>query len=261
MRRESRPHDSSVQPGTFTGRRDSASLARRQSSFGRMRPGAILLVLAVALTGRDARGASTNTIAPAPCLEFITWVSGGTNAQNTYWEHYVEGYKVGLTGVHRTCCLAPGTPDGEARISGWYDGLNAGGRTGSSLRQIGELSRYYCKCFTNWPGSLNELLAAAGHPPLSFQPEAHGLRTNDVWGRALIYLPFDRSLGYGAVVTYGLDGKPGGKDLDLDIEIRFNGNKSISYPPPNPQGGANGSQPIGSGTNRTSEAAGSRRSP
>jgi hypothetical protein len=37
----------------------------------------------------------------------------------------------------------------------------------------------------------------------------------------LIYQPFDPAKGYGSVISYGSDGKPGGSGEAADIEVRF----------------------------------------
>jgi hypothetical protein len=43
----------------------------------------------------------------------------------------------------------------------------------------------------------------------------------DGWGRPIILVPFDAGSGYGSVMSYGRDGRPGGKGLDADVEARF----------------------------------------
>lgn len=58
--------------------------------------------------------------------------------------------------------------------------------------------------------------------------ELHDLRedlsapwTQDAWGRDLKISDFDKSRGYGSVISYGRDGKPGGNGNDRDLEVRF----------------------------------------
>ena len=43
----------------------------------------------------------------------------------------------------------------------------------------------------------------------------------DGWGREIILIPYSESLGYGEVISYGRDGKPGGTELNRDIVIRY----------------------------------------
>lgn len=64
-----------------------------------------------------------------------------------------------------------------------------------------------------WPTNLNQLIVA--RPDL-------GPNMEDGYGRPVVFLPFKDSIGYGAIVSYGRDGKPGGGNrFDRDIEIRF----------------------------------------
>lgn len=70
-----------------------------------------------------------------------------------------------------------------------------------------------------WPNSLEQLR--------SFRPElidwakdAWG-QGDDVWGRYVVLIPYDSSLGYGRIISYGRDGKPGGICADRDCEVRF----------------------------------------
>jgi hypothetical protein len=55
----------------------------------------------------------------------------------------------------------------------------------------------------------------------SFRVDLNDPWTQDGWGRELILIPFDDSLGYGRIVSYGRDGKVGGTGSDRDFEIRF----------------------------------------
>ena len=44
----------------------------------------------------------------------------------------------------------------------------------------------------------------------------------DMWGRDFVIIPYNELLGYGKIISYGQDGKPGGKtEADQDIEVRF----------------------------------------
>ena len=64
-----------------------------------------------------------------------------------------------------------------------------------------------------WPNSLAELRA--------FQPELNPPWSTDAWGHDFALVPYQESLGYGELVSYGQDGKPGGEGLDRDLVVRF----------------------------------------
>jgi hypothetical protein len=79
-----------------------------------------------------------------------------------------------------------------------------------------------------WPNSLEQLRA--------FRPEFNdwakdawgqndskmwGQNDESIWGRDFVLVPYDNSLGYGELVSYGRDGKPGGTGLDRDLIVRF----------------------------------------
>jgi hypothetical protein len=63
-----------------------------------------------------------------------------------------------------------------------------------------------------WPNSIEQLIA--------FRPELIDW-AKDGWGRYVVLVPYDKSLGYGKVISYGRDGKPGGSGADCDLEVRF----------------------------------------
>ena len=68
-----------------------------------------------------------------------------------------------------------------------------------------------------WPTSATELVKnSLGvvfiYPPPPFR---------DGWGRPTIYEAFSPTAGYGRVISYGRDGKPGGAGADADTEVRF----------------------------------------
>jgi Type II secretion system (T2SS), protein G len=64
-----------------------------------------------------------------------------------------------------------------------------------------------------WPDSLEKLRG--------FRAGFNNSDTQDGWGRDLTIVPFNSSLGYGEVVSYGRDGKPGGTGLNKDLSVRF----------------------------------------
>jgi hypothetical protein len=63
-----------------------------------------------------------------------------------------------------------------------------------------------------WPDSLDQLRAFRGDI---------NERCKDAWGRNFLFVPYNKSLGYGEIISYGRDAKPGGNGLDRDIVIRF----------------------------------------
>jgi hypothetical protein len=64
-----------------------------------------------------------------------------------------------------------------------------------------------------WPNSLSQII--------SFKPEMVDWAKDD-WGRYVVLVPYNKSLGYGKVISYGRNGRPGGgADLDREIEVRF----------------------------------------
>ena len=48
-----------------------------------------------------------------------------------------------------------------------------------------------------------------------------GVSTNDAWGHNIAFVPFTPDRGFGSVMSYGRDGRPGGTGPDSDVEVRF----------------------------------------
>lgn len=68
-----------------------------------------------------------------------------------------------------------------------------------------------------WPTSATELVSnSMGLVFIYPSPPAR-----DGWGRQIVYEPYSSNAGYGKVVSYGRDGRPGGTGADADIEVRF----------------------------------------
>lgn len=63
-----------------------------------------------------------------------------------------------------------------------------------------------------WPSSLDQLRR--------FGADLNE-RAKDMWGNDFIFVPYNDSLGYGQIISFGADGKPGGTNADADIEVRF----------------------------------------
>jgi hypothetical protein len=43
----------------------------------------------------------------------------------------------------------------------------------------------------------------------------------DAWGQGVIVVPYESSRGYGRIISYGRNRKPGGAGKDRDLEVRF----------------------------------------
>jgi len=70
-----------------------------------------------------------------------------------------------------------------------------------------------------WPNSLAQLRVF--RPEMSDWAKDSWGQGDNVWGRDVVLVPYDKSLGYGEVISYGRDGKPGGSGADQDMIIRF----------------------------------------
>lgn len=70
----------------------------------------------------------------------------------------------------------------------------------------------YKRKYGTWPGNIKEL--AMLRPDLE---EA----SIDAYGNQVVLVPVDPRTGYGELISYGHDGKPGGTDVDKDIIIKF----------------------------------------
>jgi general secretion pathway protein G len=93
--------------------------------------------------------------------------------------------------------------------------------TGRVALATAEIANYqtaitnFNKTVGRWPHSLLELKSNSTQMVFIVAP------SKDPWGRPFIYVPFNSVTGFGRVITYGRDGKPGGTGLDADIERRF----------------------------------------
>lgn len=83
----------------------------------------------------------------------------------------------------------------------------------TELVNLAEGFDYYKKQYGVWPADTNQLV--------NVRPDMVNYIT-DGYGRAVIVIPCSEKAGYGEVISYGRDGKPGGDDrFDRDIVIRF----------------------------------------
>jgi len=85
---------------------------------------------------------------------------------------------------------------------------------GTYTRLIGVASdcELYSRQYGRWPNSLAELRA--------FRPELKDW-AKDMWGHDVKVVPYDKSLGYGEVISYGGDGILGGIGADRDLVVRY----------------------------------------
>jgi len=114
--------------------------------------------------------------------------------------------KVGLV-LFVGCCLCIGIAVGWASYAGKQY------VTYTYLIYDAKACDEYRDRFGKWPDSLAQLQSPQMHLGNS--------ETNDAWGRKIVFVPYNESFGYGEVVSYGRDGRPGGTDLARDIVIRF----------------------------------------
>jgi hypothetical protein len=85
------------------------------------------------------------------------------------------------------------------------------------MKGVSEASKHYHNQYNAWPKSLTDLTNNPRN--LVFFYCEGGMV--DGWRRPLLYQPFDPAKGYGAVISYGRDGRPGGSGEDADLEVRF----------------------------------------
>jgi type II secretory pathway pseudopilin PulG len=99
------------------------------------------------------------------------------------------------------------------------------GYTHVALDGIAFASTNYFQIYGKWPASLRDFAPDSPQNPkhdgfLTYA-RTFSLATGDGWQHPLIYKPFDPSVGYGSVISYGRDGQPGGVGLDADVEVHF----------------------------------------
>jgi hypothetical protein len=51
---------------------------------------------------------------------------------------------------------------------------------------------------------------------------------NDPWGHPIVFEPFDPLRGYGRIISYGFDGKPGGRGSAEDIIMHYCENQKMT---------------------------------
>jgi hypothetical protein len=53
--------------------------------------------------------------------------------------------------------------------------------------------------------------------------------TNDSWGRPIVFEPFDPKRGYGRIISYGADAKPGGIGASADIVLHYADGQRMTF--------------------------------
>jgi hypothetical protein len=86
--------------------------------------------------------------------------------------------------------------------------------------------------FGTEPNSLTQLQTG--------RPELVDPWDKDAWGLEIMLVPYDESLGYGQIISYGRDGKRGGTGADGDLAVRFPAQANAEW---NKQQGAGLHQP------------------
>jgi general secretion pathway protein G len=90
-------------------------------------------------------------------------------------------------------------------------------RTTWEIRQYANASTNFFAEAGRWPQAAEELVSNSMN--LKFIDPAPPWK--DAWGRQIVYTPFSPSKGFGSILSFGQDGRPGGKGLDADIETKF----------------------------------------
>jgi hypothetical protein len=98
------------------------------------------------------------------------------------------------------------------------DGHFKNSRTQQLVQWIAAASDGYYTTYGHWPSSISELTKTPSGTIFANPTEIDG---NDGYGHPLIYKPFDAAAGFGSVTSYGRDGRPGGTNVDRDVEVRF----------------------------------------
>lgn len=71
--------------------------------------------------------------------------------------------------------------------------------------------------FERWPRALGELTKNGTDTSYLVPGECD----QDAWGHEFVFEPPDARRGYGRILSFGRDGKPGGTSYDADLEVRF----------------------------------------
>jgi type II secretory pathway pseudopilin PulG len=100
----------------------------------------------------------------------------------------------------------------------WHDNRTAG-RVSDATAQLmsyqAAINNFNARV-GRWPTSLREVETNSSNMVFLNTPNH-----NDPWSRRYIFVPYNSATGFGRILTYGRDGKPGGTGVDADIERRF----------------------------------------
>ena len=85
--------------------------------------------------------------------------------------------------------------------------------TYKKLLYLGSGCDAYNQKYGTWPSNINQLRM--------FRPDLNE-HSKDAFGKDILLTPYNAALGYGTLISYGSDLKPGGVlKQEQDIEIRF----------------------------------------
>lgn len=85
--------------------------------------------------------------------------------------------------------------------------------TNIRLGSVASASVKFQLTYGSWPTGFAQFYPDNNHLHIAFLHRS-SWATNDAWGHALLYRPFDSTVGYGSVVSVGRDGR-------RDLEERF----------------------------------------
>ncbi len=80
-----------------------------------------------------------------------------------------------------------------------------------------------------WPASIHQLIPTTNQSYGSNMAVFLKDGTNDSWGHPIVFEPFNPARGYGRIVSYGADGKPGGSWLANDIVWHFGETQKMTF--------------------------------
>ena len=96
-------------------------------------------------------------------------------------------------------------------------------RVREDLLEIAAGCRAYHMEYNVWPDSLGQLDVSNNVRNLPFFESRHPGR--DEWGNPYVYQSYDPAKGYGTIMSYGSDGRPGGRGDAADLVIHFTVNR------------------------------------
>ncbi len=95
------------------------------------------------------------------------------------------------------------------------------------LTWVGAAASEYHKSLRRWPSSLADLVAQPDSNMAVFLKSG----SNDAWGHPIVFEPFDSTRGYGRLISYGQDGRPGGEGYAKDVALHYGEDQQRSFAP------------------------------